>query len=133
MSVYLNPALGGAVGSNTRQVLDGVEYRVLLAWLAEEPGVPFQVPPDPPPLTFGPSGVWTLALAQLDGTLLISGQLVRDGVNLLAGFRGDLRFPGRGLGQLLSWDIGGLGRNPGRDDLDPGSAIRLAYVPAAES
>lgn len=131
--VDINPALGGDVGSNTRQKLDGVEYRLGLFWLAAATRVPFYDEDDPPPpLVIGEPGVWTLSLAQSDGTLLISGQLVRAGVNVLHGFRGDRRFPGLGRGQLLAWDYTGRGRDPGRDDLDPGTNVRLVYRDLAE-
>lgn len=133
MSVYLNLALDGEMGSSTRQVLDGVEYRVIVRWLAYEPIVEFHVPPEPPPLTISGYGAWSLALAQQDGTLLVSGQLLRTGADVLRGFRGDVRFPGRGFGRLLAWDTSGRGRNPGRDDLDTSSVVRLAYVPASEA
>jgi hypothetical protein len=126
--VDINPAIAGELGSNTRQLLDGVEYRVGLFWLAGAARVPFYDEGDPPPeLVFGEPGVWTLSLAQADGTLIISGQILRHGVNVLHGFRGDVRFPGRGLGQLLSWDYTGAGRDPGRNDLDPGTTVRLVY------
>lgn len=88
--------------------------------------------PEDQSLTFGEPGVWTLALAQSDGTTLISGQLLRHGVNVLAGFRGDARFPGQGFGQIIAWDYTGLDRDPGREDLDPGSDVRLVYRTAAE-
>lgn len=133
MTVQLNPALGGQAASTTRQQLDGVEYRILVFWLAEAVRVPFYEETNPPPpLVFGEPGVWTLSLAQADGTLLLAGQLLRHGVNVLQPFRGDVRFPGAGRGQLLAWDYSGLGRDPGRNDLDPGSSVRLVYRTAAE-
>lgn len=88
--------------------------------------------PEDQSLTFREPGVWTLALAQSDGTTLISGQLLRHGVNVLAGFRGDARFPGQGFGEIIAWDYTGLDRDPGREDLDPGSDVRLVYRTAAE-
>lgn len=131
MSVILNPALGGRIGSTTRQVLDGVEYRLILQWLAEAPVIPrYDESNPPPPLVLGEPGVWTMSLAQQDGTVILAGQVVRQGVNLIAGYRGDSRFPGSGQGALFAYDFSGNGRDPGRDDLDPGAEVRIVYIPA---
>lgn len=126
---YLNLALGGRIGSTTRQRLDGTEYRIRVLWLAEAVRVPFQFDNVPPPLVFGTPGVWTLNVAQADGTLILAGQILRHGVNVLAPFSNDPRFPS---GRLLAFDRTGLRRDPGRDDLNPDSDVRLIYVPANE-
>jgi len=129
----LNPAIGGELGSKTRQRMDGVEYRVELLWLAEAPSIPRYPEADPPPpLVIGEPGVWALTLAQADGTVILAGQLLRHGVNVIAGYRGDSRFPGSGRGRLLAWDFSGNGRDPGRDDLDPMTSVRLVYMSEAE-
>lgn len=134
MTVYLNPALGGRIESTTRQYLDGIEYRLRVFWLAEAVVVPFPIDPGPPPLVFASSGVWAVTLSQSDGTVLPgAGQILRDGVNVIAPFIGDPRYPGAGFGQLLTRDSSGLGRDPGRTDLEPGAAIRLVYRTAAEA
>jgi hypothetical protein len=130
MTVYLNPALAGMTGSTTRQRLDNVEFRISLLWLPETPRIDFQPDPGPPPLVFGEPGLWMCGLSQADGTLLLPGQALRHGVNFIASFRGDTRFPGGGLGQLLAWDLSGQALDPGRDDLDPGTSVRLVYIPA---
>jgi hypothetical protein len=134
MAAYdINPAIAGELGSKTRQQLDGVEYRLQLFWLAAAPRIPFYAEDDPPPdLVIGEPGAWTMTLSQQDGTALIAGQILRHGINLLAGFKGDTRFPGSGLGQLLAWDYTGAGQDPGRNDLDPGTNIRLVYRDRAE-
>jgi hypothetical protein len=132
MSVYLNLALNGSVGTTTRQRLDGTEFRVSVLWLPYFTNVPFQTSP-PPPLVIGDPGAWTFSLAQADGTVLIAGQILRTRVDVLAGFRGDSRFPGAGFGRILVWDTTGLDIEPGRDDLTLSSPRRLAYVPAAEA
>jgi len=130
---FINPALAGRIGSSTRQRLDNLEFRLDLLWLAEAVRVPFQYDNDPPPLLFGDPGVWTLTLARADGTVLVAGQLLRHGVNVLAPFGGNPLFPGAGRGRLLAWDSSGNANDPGRDDLDPGASVRLIYVPAAEA
>lgn len=125
----INPALGGESGSWTRNKLDGVEYRIQVQWIPESPTIPrFDESNPPPPLELDEPGEWSLTLAQGDGTVLIAGQVLRHGVNVCAGYRGDDRFPGRGLGRLLVWDQSGQGRDPGRDDLDPGSPVQLVYL-----
>lgn len=131
-SLRLNPALGGQIESNTIQPLDGLDFRVRLFWLAEAPVIPFQTTP-PPPLELAEPGVWTLDLAQADGTIIAQGQVLRHGVNILRGWRGDPRFPGAGYGRLLAWDTTGAMRDPGRNDLDPGSELRLVYSPAGDA
>jgi len=133
VTLTINPALGGLIGSRTRQELDGVEYRLTLLWLAHAPVVPFQGQPGPPPLILSEPGVWSITVAQADGTVLPgAGQILRHGVDVLAPF-GDPVYPGGGFGRLIAWDETGAGRDPGRDDLDPGSDVRLIYVSASEA
>ena len=134
MAEYIYPALDGELGSSTRAKLDGVEYVIQLLWLSEAPRIPrYAEDAPPPPVVLGDPGVWVLTLAQSDGTVLIAGQALRHGVNVLAPYKGDARFPGGGAGRLLAWDSSGDGNDPGREDLDPGSSVRLVYLTAAEA
>lgn len=132
MALVLNLALGTETGSDTRQRLDGVEYRVRVFWRAESIRVDFQFDNEPPPLVYGSPGLWVIELSQSDGTPLLAGQVLRHGVNILGPFTNDPRMPGAGQGQLLAWDFSGDALDPGRDDLVPGSPRRLYYREATE-
>lgn len=130
----LNLAFDGQTGTTTRQRLDGVEFRITVTWLPEVARAPFYDESTPPPdLVLGDPGVWILDLAQADGTPLLTGQALRHGVDVTAGWEGDTRFPGLGNGRLFAWDTSTAGRDPGRDDLVPGSSRQLRYMTAAEA
>lgn len=132
--IYIDPKLDGKVRTTTRQVLDGVEFRIILQWLAAVPRVPFYPEGDPPPplVISETPGVWTVKLAQSDGTIILGDQALRHGVNVYEGYKRDARFPGLGLGRLLAYDFTGRGQGPGRNDLDVGSSRRLVYLTASE-
>lgn len=134
MPQILNLELDGETGTTTRQRLDGVEFRITVTWLPEVARAPFyDESTPPPPLAIGEPGVWILTLAQADGTVLISGQAMRNGVDVLRPFVGDSRFPGLGQGRLFAWDDSSAGLDPGRDDLVQGSPRQLIYQTAAEA
>ncbi len=128
MSVEIDPALNGLIGSETRPTLDGIEFRIDLLWLAEESNNPW-VPPGPPDLVFEAPGAWSCDVRAEDGTVLIQGQLLRHGVDILAGMTS---LPGMPPGALEAFDFSGNGRDPGRADLDPLADVRLVYRTAAE-
>jgi hypothetical protein len=126
-------AIDGRVGSSSRQKLDGEEFIISVYWVAEAEHAPFYDEDDPPPpLVLAEPGMWMCSLAQADGTTILAGQTLRQGTNIIGGYQGDTRFPGDGRGVLMARDLSGNGQNPGRDDLDPGSSIRLVWLPESE-
>jgi hypothetical protein len=126
-------ALDGRVGSTTRQKLDGEEFIIDVYWVAEAQHAPFYDEDDPPPpLVIAEPGMWMCSLSQADGTLILAGQALRNGTNVIGGYAGDSRFPGDGRGALLARDLSGSGRDPGRNDLDPGSMVRLVWLSESE-
>jgi hypothetical protein len=124
-TVFINPAINGEVGKDSRVRLDGARYKLTAYWLAEAPRFDFQ--PAPPDLEAGEPGLWMLTIADDSGTVLAPGLALRNGVDVLAG----LTVEGLPPGRLLAADTTRQGRDPGRGDLDPGSEVRLAYVLAS--
>lgn len=70
---------------------------------------------------------WTLDLEAEDGSPIVRGLRLVEGVDLLAPFRYDGRLP---PGQLFVRDTSGAHRDPGRDDLR--ADVRIVYRPAAD-
>jgi hypothetical protein len=126
-------AIDGRVGSDTRHKIGGEEFVISVMWMAEAEHAPFYDEDEPPPdLVLGEPGMWMCSLSQSDGTMILAGQTLRNGTNITSGYRGDTRFPEDGYGALLARDLSGNGADPGRDDLEPGSSVRLVYLSAAE-
>ncbi len=131
MAVELLTGLGSRARATTRQLLDGVEFRLTVTWLPALVSVPF-VDPVTLPLTFGAPGGWILDLEDTRGAPLLQGATLLHGVDVLDPFFNNARYPGRGLGRLVAWDFTGNQRDPGVDDFRPGAPVRLVYVTAAE-
>ncbi len=126
-------ALDGRVGSDTRVKLGGAEFIISVYWLAEAQTAPFYDEDDPPPdLVLAEPGLWMCSLSQADGTMILAGQTLRSGTNITSGYKGDVRFPESGEGALMARDLSGNRADPGRNDLEPGSPVRLVYLYAAE-
>ena len=72
--------------------------------------------------------VWSLTILDAKGVVLRAGRWLRHGENALEG-TGCAKLP---CGRLVPWDTANRQRDPGRDDLRRGSAVRLVYIPEGE-
>lgn len=109
---FVNFALGPRGGSRVRTRLDGRFYTLEVFWVEGEK-------------------VWTLSIYDADRVLLRAGLVLRHGEDVLEPFETE-DMPGNGRGKLRVWDTTNNQRDPGREDLQRDSAVRLVYIPASE-